>query len=69
VIAGILLGIVAGLLANELCVLRRFPLPVIGGTLGTRIAAWWQYQLVSASRRAGRGAAAAGWLGSSARRW
>jgi RNA polymerase sigma-70 factor (ECF subfamily) len=33
---------------------------------GTRIAAWWRCQLVSAGR-AGRGAAAAGWLGSSAR--
>src|ERR1039457_3521056 len=44
-------------------------LQVIGGTLGTRIAAWWQCRLVSAGRRAGRGTAAAGWPGSSARRW
>jgi riboflavin biosynthesis pyrimidine reductase len=42
-------------------------LPVIGGTLDTRIAAW-RCLLVSAGQRAGRGTAAAGWLGSSARR-
>ncbi len=50
---------------------RRSPIfrQVIGGTLGTRIAAWWRCRLVSAGRRrAGRGTVAAGWLGSSARR-
>jgi hypothetical protein len=52
----------------ESVVLRRFPRQVIGGASGTRIAACWQCKLVSAGRRAGRGAAAAGWLGSSARR-
>jgi hypothetical protein len=53
----------------EPVVLRRFPRQVIGGTSGARIAAWWRCQVVSAGRRAGRGAAAAGWLRSSARRW
>ena len=43
-------------------------LQVIGGTLGTGIAAWWRCRLVSAGGRAGRGAAAAGWPGNSASR-
>src|ERR1017187_8663489 len=41
-------------------------LQVIGGTLGTGIAAWWRCRLVSEGRRVGRGTAAAGRLRRSA---